>query len=119
MFSFSVACTTSSRADTFYPMLMSISPVAVQAGQTTECEVNARYNLHGAYKVFVTGAGVAGEVDSPKPEKAKPQVGRLKVRFKAAADAMLGPREVRIATPQGVSTVGQIVVVRDPIVREA
>jgi hypothetical protein len=26
---------------------------------------------------------------------------------------------VRIATPQGVSTVGQIVVVRDPVVREA
>ena len=34
-------------------MLMSIGPVAVQTGTTTECEASARYNLHGAYKVFV------------------------------------------------------------------
>jgi hypothetical protein len=107
------------RADTFYPMLMGIHPVAVQAGATTECEASARYNLHGAYQVFVTGTGVTTEVDPPKPATPKPVVQKLKVRFKVAADALLGPREVRIATPQGVSTVGQVVVVRDPIVREA
>lgn len=112
------------RADTFYPMLMSVSPVAVQAGQTTECEVNARYSLQGAYKVFVTGEGVTGEVEGTTTamggrRRGRRQGTRLRIAFKAAADAMLGPREVRIATPQGVSTVGQIVVVRDPIVREA
>jgi hypothetical protein len=111
------------RADTFYPMLMSVSPVAVQVGATTECEVNARYDLAGAYKVFVTGDGVTGEpvpvkVDPKAPPKKK-QTGRLAVRFLVAADATPGVRDVRIATPQGVSTVGQIVVVRDPIVREA
>lgn len=110
-------------ADTFYPMLMSISPVAVQAGAVAECEAHARYNLHGAYKVFVTGTGVVGEVDPPKidPKQpaAKTAVDKLKIRFKAAADALPGVREVRIATPQGVSTVAQIVVVRDPVIREA
>src|SRR5690242_7579626 len=50
-----------SRADTFYPMVMSISPVAVQAGTTAECEVDARYNLAGTYRVFVTGDGVTAE----------------------------------------------------------
>jgi hypothetical protein len=109
---------TPSRADTFYPMLMSVGPIAVQAGATAECEVSARYNLHGAYQVFVTGTGVTAEVDPPKPATPKPLVSKLKVRFKVAADALLGPREVRIATPQGASTVGQIVVVRDPVVRE-
>jgi hypothetical protein len=103
-------------------MVMCVRPVAVQAGQTTECEVLARYNLNGAYKVFVTGDGVTATVDalkSGKPAAPKRQVSALSVRFQAAADALPGVRDVRIATPQGASTLGQIVVVRDPIVREA
>ncbi len=109
------------RAQTSYPMVMCVRPVAVQVGQTTECEVLARYNLSGAYKVFVTGDGVAATVDAPKsgkPDTPRRQVSALKVRFQAAADALPGVRDVRIATPQGASTLGQIVVVRDPIVRE-
>jgi hypothetical protein len=108
-------------AQTSYPMVMCVRPVAVQAGQTTECEVLARYNLYGAYKVFVTGTGVTATVDAPKPmkpEAPKPQVSALKVRFQVAADALPGVRDVRLATPQGASTLGQIVVVRGPIVRE-
>src|SRR5262245_65076703 len=75
-----------------YPMLMSISPVAVQIGTTTECEIEARYSLHGTYKIVVSGEGVTGEVDSPvaqkvddKPGRKRPNVSRLKVRFKVAA----------------------------------
>jgi hypothetical protein len=106
-------------ADTFYPMVMGIRPVAVQISRSTECEVSARYNLHGAYQVLVTGEGVVAEVDPPaKAEAKKPQVGKLKFRCKVAADARPGPRDVRIVTPQGASTLGQVVVVRDPIVRE-
>src|SRR5690349_266682 len=107
------------RADSAFPMVMSISPVAVQAGTTSECEVSARYNLHGAYQVFVTGDGVTAEVDPPKPATPKPQVPKLKVRFKVAPDALPGVRDVRVATPQGASTLGQLVVVRDPVIREA
>src|SRR5207244_7069066 len=73
-----------------------------------------------------SGTGVAGEVDPPpapkaaeKPPATKPQVTKLKVRFKTAADALPGMRDVRLVTPQGASTLGQIVVVRDPIVVEA
>ncbi len=104
-------------------MVMCLRPVAVQVGQTTECEVMARYNLYGAYKVFVSGDGVTGTVEALKtalkPGAPKPQLSTLKVRFQVAADALLGERDVRVATPQGASTLGQIVVVRDPIVREA
>src|SRR5262249_52898929 len=64
-----------------------------------------------------------GEVDPQKPDPKKPNTKRpadkLLIHFKVTPDALPGPREVRIATPMGVSTVGQIVVVRDPIVREA
>jgi hypothetical protein len=105
-------------------MIMAVSPVAVQAGQTTECEVSARYDLGGAYEVFISGQGVSGEIVPPPPAKTddppktpKAAQGKLKVRFKAAADALLGIRDVRLVTPQGASTLGQIVVVRDPIVQ--
>ncbi len=48
----------------------------------------------------------------------KPEQPKLKVRFTVAADAQPGVRDFRVATPQGVSTLGQIVIVRDPITRE-
>ncbi|HEV3006594.1 MAG TPA: hypothetical protein VGX78_19140, partial [Pirellulales bacterium] len=53
-------------AQTSYPMLMGLKPLAVQIGATTECEVSARYNLFGAYQVFVSGSGVTGEVVPPE-----------------------------------------------------
>jgi hypothetical protein len=112
-------------ADNFYPMVMAISPVAVQTGKTTECVVEGRYNFHGTYKIFITGTGVIGEVaplipkKGEKPPAAKPYLSKINVRFKVAADAQPGIRDVRLATPQGASTLGQIVVVRDPIIKEA
>ncbi|HLN26785.1 MAG TPA: hypothetical protein VK395_03515 [Gemmataceae bacterium] len=113
------------QTQTSYPMLMSISPVAVQIGQTSECEVSARYSLQGAYKVFVSGDGVTGEVagnaekTDKKPSGKKRLLEKIKIRFTVAANALPGVRDVRIATPQGVSTVAQLVVVRDPVIREA
>jgi hypothetical protein len=112
-------------AETSYPMLMSIAPVAVQVGRTSECEVTARYSLAGAYQVLVTGTGVTGEVASAAVKEKerrpgrRPQLNKIKVQFKVALDAPLGVRDVRIATPQGVSTLGQLVVVRDPVIRES
>lgn len=110
-------------AETSYPMVMCVQPVAVQAGQATECEVMARYSLQGTYKVFVSGEGVTGSVEaakpSSKPGEPKLPPGHVKVRFHVAADALPGVRDVRLVTPIGASTLGQIVVVRDPIVCEA
>jgi hypothetical protein len=109
-------------AETGWPMLMSLKPTAVQAGQSIEVAANSRYSLLGAYEVLVTGTGVTGEIVQPplKPEEyAKvPEVTKLAVRLTAAADALPGVRDVRIATPRGISTVGQLVVVRDPVSAE-
>jgi hypothetical protein len=114
---------TSLRAETSYPMLMSLKPAAAQVGQTSEHTVNSRYSLLGAYQVIVTGAGVTGEVVPPelKPEELekKPNLTALKVKFTVAPDAESGVRDFRIATPRGVSTVGQLVVTREPVVAEA
>jgi hypothetical protein len=112
-------------AQSSYPMIMSARPLAVQVGQTGEVEVSARYNLYGAYQVFVTPEGVTGEVVVPEmaadqpPPAAKPEMPKIKVRFTAAPDAVPGPRSFRLATPQGASTVGQLVVVREAVMVEA
>ncbi len=110
----------SASAQTPYPMLMSLKPVAAQVGQASEHTVSSRYSLRGAYRVLVTGQGVAGEVIPPKEDakNAKGDLQAIKVRFTVADNAKPGVREFRLATPQGVSTVGQLVIVRDPVVSE-
>lgn len=133
---------TSARAQSSYPMLMDVSPLAVQVGAGAEHVVSARYNLFGTYQVIIDGEGVVGEpVAEPKkdePKKAevkkddksaakdakpaepvkKPEQPKHKIRFSAAPGAAPGVREFRLVTPQGISTVGQLLVVRDPIVVE-
>ena len=133
-----LAETTPSFGQASYPMLMDLSPLAVQAGTSAERTVSARYNLYGAYQVFISGEGVSAEVvpePAPKvePPKAgakdakdakpaeppkKPEQPKRKVRFTAAAEALTGMREFRLATPQGLSTVGQLIVVLDPVTTE-
>jgi hypothetical protein len=171
----------SAAAGTSYPMVMSLQPVAIQAGTSAEMTVRSRYSMEGAYRVLISGSAVTGQVvedSSNKPASAtaqaepaaKPVVaaksaalakpsavgnktakkspatkglavqrasttkkagtaraakrqrpptgGTLTVRFHADADALPGVRDFRVATPHGASTVGQIVIVRDPVVTE-
>ncbi len=103
-----------------YPMVMSLKPVAVQIGTTSECEVQSRYSMLGAYQVFITGTGVTAEVVPPDAEAAKKPESITKLKLKITVDPTVQPgvREFRLATPNGASTVGQIVLVRDPVVNE-
>lgn len=110
-------------AKTFFPMITQITPCAAAAGQVTECEIYSSHSLHGATAVLVSGQGVSGTIvaETPKPGDKPPEIlsdGRLKVRFKVEADAMPGIRDVRILTPRGPSTLGQLVVSRDALVLE-
>lgn len=108
-------------AQTSYPMLMAIKPVATQVGATTEHEIHSRYDMFGAYKVLVSGAGVTGEVVTPmvvKPGEKQPVLSKIQVKFTCTADALPGVRDVKIATPNGVSTVAQLVVGADQVVSE-
>ncbi|TXT32219.1 MAG: pre-peptidase [Planctomycetota bacterium] len=107
-------------AQTAFPMLMSLKPVAVQVGTTSEITVNSRYSMHNAESVLVTGGGVLGEVVPPelKKDDKAPNVTALKIKLTVAADALPGVRDVRVLTPQGISTVAQLVVVEDPVIVE-
>jgi hypothetical protein len=190
-----VAASTSA-AGTSYPMVMSLRPVAIQAGTTAEMTVHSRYSMEGSYRVLISGAGVTGQLDdapsskapattaqaasgarssalvkgaslakktgvadkstttpkqtasvekplkrsaltqkslavqkvsttkkpaaarSAKKQRQRPQADSLTVRFHADADALPGVRDFRVATTHGASTVGQLVVVQDPVVAE-
>ncbi|NQV26455.1 MAG: pre-peptidase C-terminal domain-containing protein [Rhodopirellula sp.] len=107
------------RAQTGYPMVMSLKPTALQVGSAAEIEFHTRYSLFGAYQVLVNGEGVSGEVLHPEKKPGEtPSLTTMKVRFTADATALPGVRDVKIATPQGISTVGQLVIVQDPVVYE-
>jgi hypothetical protein len=110
-------------SQTSYPMLMSLRPVAAQTGSSSEHTINSRYSMYGADQVIVTGEGVSGEIIHPEIKESDkdkpPNLQSIKVRFTVAADAAPGVRDFRIATPRGASTLGQLVIVRGPVVSEA
>src|SRR5258707_1196797 len=55
---------TLGKAQTSFPMLTHVTPVAVQRGTTAEVTVDCRTSsLYGAYKVLVEGTGVTMDVD--------------------------------------------------------
>ena len=116
---FAAVClsTAAATAQTGYPMLMSVKPVAVQTGQTSEVTVSSRYSMYGAYKVWVSGSGVQAEVlpHAVKEGEKVPSLTKIKLKFIVEKDALPGVRDYRIATPNGASTTGQIVIASDPV----
>jgi hypothetical protein len=182
---------------TSYPMVMSLRPVAIQAGTSAEITVRSRYSMERAYRVLISGSGVTAQVvddSSSKPttataqtapsakgsavaknvsltkkpgvadksvavlpkqsptanktvkksmtpqkslttqkasttkkpvagttakkRKNRPALDSLTVRVHADANALPGIRDLRVASAHGASTVGQLVVVQDPVVAE-
>src|SRR5262245_37835341 len=108
---------------TSFPMISYAHPVAIQRGKTTEVVVEGTQNFFGARQVLFEGTGLTAEVVSTDPPAtappAYPQVKGVKLKITAAADAPLGVREFRLATLLGISSVGQLVLVDDPVVVEA
>jgi hypothetical protein len=113
-------------AQTSFPMVTHVTPVAVQRGTTAEVVVECRTSsLAGAYKVLVEGDGVTAEPVPPKgaapaadPKAPVPALAALPLKVTVAADARPGVREFRVACRHGVSSLGQLVVVDAPVVKE-
>src|SRR5262249_38890752 len=103
-------------AQTSYPMISHVHPVAVQRGKTTEVVVTGTQDFAGTYEALFEGSGLSAEV-LPQPKGAK-VVTSVKLRVKVAADVVPGVREVRIASKIGMSSVGQIVISEHPVVVE-
>jgi Bacterial pre-peptidase C-terminal domain len=106
-------------AQTPFPMVTHCTPVAVQRGTTAEVAVEGQMNFAGVSSALFDGPGLTAEVVPAPPAKdPKARVAAVKLKVTADADAPLGPREFRLVSPLGLSTVGQLVVVADPVVVE-
>lgn len=110
-----LAFPAATRAQTGYPMIVSVYPVGCQRGKTTEIKVEGQFNFAGAYGTLFESKGVTAEIVPPDPAQ-KPGQAQNAVTLKVAVgtDAPLGPQEFRIATPRGMSSIGMLVIGDDP-----
>jgi hypothetical protein len=100
-------------------MVTQLFPAGVQRGTTTEVTLTGQRNFAGAYRVLFQGEGLTAEIVPPeKASDPKATVNSLILKVTAAPDAPLGVRELRVATPRGVSSTGLIVVGDEPEARE-
>ncbi|VTS07266.1 PPC domain-containing protein [Tuwongella immobilis] len=112
-------------AQTSFPMITHVTPVAVQRGKTTEVQVTGQMNFWGSFQTLVQGSGV--RLSGLKlPEKVTPEilakppvVNTVKLQAEIDADTRLGVREFRIASALGLSSVGQMLVTPYPVVVES
>jgi hypothetical protein len=101
-------------AQTSFPMITHAHPVAVQRGMTAEVLVEGTQNFAAAYGVLFESVGVKVDVVPSSANPAK----NVKLKVAVGKDAPLGVREFRIATNLGISSVGQLLIVDDPVVLE-
>lgn len=124
-------CSAPVAAQTSYPMITHTMPVAVQRGKTTEITVEGQMDFQGVYKALFEGSGITAEIlptspaKTPPPASArkksaeqKPQTRSVKLKLTVAEDAALGVREFRLVSTLGLSSIGQLVVVDDPVILE-
>lgn len=109
------------QAETPFPMIMSLHPVAACQGEASEHEVESRYSMFGSTQVLISGEGVTGEILTPmEPGKdgKEPSLTKVKIRLTVAARALPGVRDLRLIGPTGPSTLGQVVITPHPVVDE-
>ncbi len=95
---------------TGYPMILAAFPMGCRRGAVTEVTVSGRMNLAGAYAAMFDAPGLTGEIVAPPTSEADKPRDNLTMRVTVAADAPMGAREFRLATPRGISSVGMLVV---------
>lgn len=112
-----LAATPTARGQTSYPMVTRVEPTAIARGAKAELTIGGLQNFGGASAVLFEGKGLTGKL----AEGASKSNVTIQAPFvvEVAADAALGPREVRVVTPQGVSSTGLVVVTSEPVVVEA
>lgn len=110
----------SGSAQTSFPMITHTHPVAVQRGRVTEVTVEGQQPFGLPHQVLFEGDDIKAEaIETPPPKGQARELQRsVKLRVTVDAKALPGPREFRIATNWGVSSLGQIVIVDAPVVVE-
>ena len=105
-------------AETPNPEITFLVPGAVRRGTTSEVTVVARQARRGfetASQVFFSGEGLHADV---LPRAPKDPVERRRLKITVAPDAAPGLREVRVTTESGISSLGELLIVDDPVIVE-
>jgi len=107
-----------------FRQLTTIHPVAVQRGSEQEVRLRSNFTLDGAYETFFDRPGITMSLIEtepiPAPRKKRASVG-TPFRFNVAVpdDQPTGVYELRVATPQAVSSISHLLVTDFPVVVES
>jgi hypothetical protein len=118
-----ILTTTIAQAKVGFRQLTCVYPVAVQRGTSATIQVRSNFTLDGAYQVYFDRPGIQMTLAEEKPIEA-PLTARgtagTPFRFQTTvpANQQPGVYEVRIATPQAVSSVTHLLVTDFPVVTE-
>ncbi len=97
------------RAQTKYPNVNRIHPLAVTRGRTTEVELQFDGTVRTASLALVEGSGIRAEVVE-RSEERKISDNRAIVRLEVADDAAIGPRDIRLVTGEAITTLARVYV---------
>lgn len=106
---------SSAHAVTKYPGLNYVYPLSVRRGATTVVTIDTNGDVKTAYKALVEGNEIAAKV---LPRAEKQPAGVVEVELSIPEDATVGPREIRIAAKEAVTTVGRFYVTDMPVANE-
>src|SRR5580692_3461757 len=118
-------CTISeAQAAIAFRQLTGTYPVAVQRGKKATVTVFSNFTLDGAYEVFFDQPGIRMTLAEEKPlgggHNGKSRAGNpFRFNVDVPADQPARVYEYRIATPQGVSSIGLLRVTDYPILLES
>jgi hypothetical protein len=99
-------------------MVTHCTPVAVRRGATAEIVVEGQQSFAGATGWLADHPGLTAEIVPPAPAKPGSKITSVALKVTASKDVPLGPHEFRVITRQGLSSIGQLLVVDDPIIQE-
>ncbi|HLU49436.1 MAG TPA: hypothetical protein VK116_15170, partial [Planctomycetota bacterium] len=105
-------------AQTKYPGVDAVFPLAVTRGQATEVEVRTNGDVQTAYAALVGSTNVRAEVVPRSEERKIPNQNAI-VRIEPAADAPVGPCDLRLAARQAITTVCRIYITDLPAANES
>src|SRR3954462_12976348 len=103
-------------AQTSFPMVTHATPVAVRRGVTTDVTVEGQLSFANPTGWLADHPGLTAVVGARPAGKGRAAAVIAKVPV--GPDVPLGPHEFRVVTRTGLSSVGQLLVVHDPVVVE-
>ncbi|MCA9073522.1 MAG: PPC domain-containing protein [Planctomycetaceae bacterium] len=120
---FCVVQSDTGHAKVGFRQLTVIHPVAVQRGTEHEVRLRSNFTLDGAYATFFDRPGITmtlletEPIDSPRKNRAS--VGTpFRFNVEVPQDQPTGVYELRVATPQAVSSISHLLVTDYPVVVE-